>query len=677
MDRNHDEKLDATEFKSNPVPMDMEIKPVIPQAPFLRSFGWVKASPTQYQQGLSTASDEVKAKLEAQHRGVRPNISILNQDEFKLSLPDREFVSSNSAAFALVDEPDKVAFSRAKELALLPDAEAKTRINAEAPELARQLYQKHLNVTPTPQQVELVKKVMEVALEGYGMRTQFTTLSQEAAQLNRAVASVKAGTAPPEGIEVNLSLRYDGSCTIPKEVETVKVTSQNVSEIEYQIQNPTKAFNEGLAKGEFYPAAAHRLATGEYISDDMLGIGGPCNNEDWVRGGKSIGSKEYELLSDSIVTKNAGTSAQITPEEVDAKIGKGGFHAENMRATGFCAVANTREMTNQESQLKEINAEMRKARFNESPFPSSQLGPKIDRPPTLSPFYEKGIGAGADFAGGMISGSWIMLGFLGSIRVLSSVPSDCYTCIRPSVPVPSEQFPASIEPYPKRDEVGAIVRGLTIGPKQGLLVREYPGEEEQAATTECVPPGFLSTDSQGRYYVVNMASNESFGGRIFRYNPTNMKGTRGTLNPFSVEQELVGAVTYFNLNIQLARPAYPVAMTVGPKYQAKDETGKMITTQDLFVANIDVIDGKRQILKVPISLIDTKASVYGPANRHRIVGLPVIESDEFYFTGPSDMEVGPDPNSSVLAITENSVIMLSDESNIFAFYNPYSGKLLN
>jgi hypothetical protein len=400
----------------------------------------------------------------------------------------------------------------------------------------------------------------------------------------------------------------------------------------------------------------------------MLGIGGPCNNEDWVRGGKSIGSKEYELLSDSIVTKNAGTSAQITPEEVDAKIGKGGFHAENMRATGFCAVANTREMTNQESQLKEINAEMRKARFNESPFPSSQLGPKIDRPPTLSPFYEKGIGAGADFAGGMISGSWIMLGFLGSIRVLSSVPSDCYTCIRPSVPVPSEQFPASIEPYPKRDEVGAIVRGLTIGPKQGLLVREYPGEEEQAATTECVPPGFLSTDSQGRYYVVNMASNESFGGRIFRYNPTNMKGTRGTLNPFSVEQELVGAVTYFNLNIQLARPAYPVAMTVGPKYQAKDETGKMITTQDLFVANIDVIDGKRQILKVPISLIDTKASVYGPANRHRIVGLPVIESDEFYFTGPSDMEVGPDPNSSVLAITENSVIMLSDESNIFAFY---------
>jgi hypothetical protein len=245
MDRNHDEKLDATEFKSNPVPMDMEIKPVIPQAPFLRSFGWVKASPTQYQQGLSTASDEVKAKLEAQHRGVRPNISILNQDEFKLSLPDREFVSSNSAAFALVDEPDKVAFSRAKELALLPDAEAKTRINAEAPELARQLYQKHLNVTPTPQQVELVKKVMEVALEGYGMRTQFTTLSQEAAQLNRAVASVKAGTAPPEGIEVNLSLRYDGSCTIPKEVETVKVTSQNVSEIEYQIQNPTKAFNEG------------------------------------------------------------------------------------------------------------------------------------------------------------------------------------------------------------------------------------------------------------------------------------------------------------------------------------------------------------------------------------------------------------------------------------------------
>ena len=117
-------------------------------------------------------------------------------------------------------------------------------------------------------------------------------------------------------------------------------------------------------------------------------------------------------------------------------------------------------------------------------------------------------------------------------------------------------------------------------------------------------------------------------------------------SPLEPQQELVGAVNYFSLVTQLARPAIPVAMTVGPAFKALNETGQEVSTQDLFVANIDIIDGKKRILRVPISLIDTKPSAYGPANRHRIVGQPLFESDDFYFIGPSDMEVGPDPSSS-------------------------------
>ena len=60
MDRNNDGMIDASEFKSNPVPMDMEIKPGFPRSRFLRFFGKIDVSPSQYQQGLNAATGEVR-----------------------------------------------------------------------------------------------------------------------------------------------------------------------------------------------------------------------------------------------------------------------------------------------------------------------------------------------------------------------------------------------------------------------------------------------------------------------------------------------------------------------------------------------------------------------------------------------------------------------------------------
>ena len=110
----------------------------------------------------------------------------------------------------------------------------------------------------------------------------------------------------------------------------------------------------------------------------------------------------------------------------------------------------------------------------------------------------KYVGTFQNFSGGLLTGSWMLLHFLGAVRVLSSEFTEaCFPGIGPSVPLPYEQFPPSFEPYPGADEPNAVILGMRTGPKQGVLRREYPGDHENIATTESVPPGFLSIDTTG------------------------------------------------------------------------------------------------------------------------------------------------------------------------------------
>ena len=120
----------------------------------------------------------------------------------------------------------------------------------------------------------------------------------------------------------------------------------------------------------------------------------------------------------------------------------------------------------------------------------------------------------------------------------------------------------------------------------------------------------------------------------------------------------------------------PVAMVAGPPMNTLDENNRPVQTQDLFVAEADIIDGKKSILQVPVSLTETRQASFSEAsgNRIRIVGQPYVEHEDFKFTGPSDMELGPDPFVVEPQLSENSAVLFSDEDSIFVFYKDLSGR---
>ena len=169
----------------------------------------------------------------------------------------------------------------------------------------------------------------------------------------------------------------------------------------------------------------------------------------------------------------------------------------------------------------------------------------------------------------------------------------------------------------------------------GFLKREYPGEAARVEAADAgFPPAFVAFDKRRRIYVNNANSNGPksyvdeqgetrqvggfFGGRIFRYE--FLPATEGTASTLPLKRELVGSVNHFSLAIQVARPALPVAMTVGPPF-----TTGGVETQDLFVADLDVLDGQPRIVRIPISRIDTHPALYPESERHRIAGEPIEE----------------------------------------------------
>ena len=292
--------------------------------------------------------------------------------------------------------------------------------------------------------------------------------------------------------------------------------------------------------------------------------------------------------------------------------------------------------------------------------------------PTYYPTFNATSGVGLSIVGQLSSVSY----FLSGVQTLRSDFGGCIPFEHSGVPLPTEAFPPTIVPHPDQEEVGAVLRPLRdpIEPKGGLIERQYPLSEPTVSLAEAgFPPAFLTTDIKGRIYADNRNSNARFSGRLFRFTPMQAPGgsaAPGEPVPFTITREFVGTINYYSLSLQFGRPAFPVAMVAGPPFWGLGEGVYPIQTQDLFVADTDVMDGTRRILRVPVSLTDTSPNTFSEAsgNRIRIVGQPWVQSDDFWFTGPSDMEVGPDATSPVPLDSANGVIVLSDEESIFVSF---------
>jgi hypothetical protein len=277
-----------------------------------------------------------------------------------------------------------------------------------------------------------------------------------------------------------------------------------------------------------------------------------------------------------------------------------------------------------------------------------------------------GINIAQDIVGVVADQSEFVALFLGNIRVLKSEFSACLVYDVGEI-VERERFAPSVVPSPNYNDPGAMLRSHASAaePKGGWILREYPGEEQDPASAEAgFPPDFLTADLKGRVYAINMNSTTNFGGRIFRFTPTKGHG---------FDREYVGNVNYYSLAIQYGRPANPVAMCVGPEHRA-DATGipQGMMVQDLCVADYDIAGGGARIVSVPVSSVDRYPGVYGSGDRSHLVGQQVVSSADFQFTGPSDMELGPDPAGGFASWSDNSAVFLSDEQRIFALYQDTS-----
>ena len=280
------------------------------------------------------------------------------------------------------------------------------------------------------------------------------------------------------------------------------------------------------------------------------------------------------------------------------------------------------------------------------------------------------LSKGMDVGGALIAQTDTLILLLNSIRVLSSDFSACHfynnrTSSR-------GDFPPAIQTHPGYFGSVISVKDGPIDPRRnkvydGFLTLRHPGEKDAAKTTSAgFPPIYLALDDENRLITINNNSTALYGGRIFAFEQTG----RG----FNFIRSLIGAINYYSQTIFFARPVEPAAMGIGPVFMGTTTGGATVPTQDLYVAAIDLMDGKNQLKRVPISLADLHPGyAEGGSVTHRIVGQIVSDSPEFKFTGPGDIKAGPNVfDADVTAL--NGTVYMSDEDSIWAiFTRPSSG----
>jgi hypothetical protein len=656
-DRDGSGTLDAHEFqRESTAPREFKISGGVPRTVLSNALGHPYTTPPQYQTALAAENADIDTLVPQAPSRIRENFATLRGEYGRLTPAELDFFAQNLGAFALADDTVQTGIRTAPDTAALPKADADAQIRSQAQTLANDLYQRHLGVMPTAAQVALVEQVLQVQRDIHVGREQIKILAEANSKISAAINEVTSGRAMSVMVEVPFvqanSVQLDSRRTTTITIDTANVAS-------YELDFKTPAF-ESLNQGRFSELVDFHLH-----AYGVLGAASELRGSIVIPGRHNAAGTAEALWKDGLKVSSGAPDA-----ELDTRLNQ---FKQSMSKLETRGLALARKSVQQRQQIQEFVTELRKVRNIGGALPETNLGPRIQRPAGLSPVFEKGIGTGADVAGSVVGGAQTLLEFLESVRVLSSDFSPtCFTTVRPTIPVPTEPFPPSFEPHPVGSEVNTVVRELRTGPRTGFLQREYPGDDANVSPADAgFPPAFLAIDGRGRIYALNSASNERFGGRIFRFAEdyaAAQGAAAGRPVPYALTRELAGSTTYFNLNIQLARPAVPVAMVVGPKFIANDENGFPLFTQDLFMAHVDIIDGEREILRVPVHRIDTIPSVYGPGSafRHQLVGQPIVISDELRLTGPSDMEVGPDVAFGTPQETGDSAIVLSDEGAIFA-----------
>lgn len=653
-------KIPAEHQITDDAPTTAEIKAMLGKMDLLpgEQPGSYKAELAARQQELQARAD---GRVDTTSKGykARTNIVDFHADspfvrgnaEF---LPEIEDFANNTKAFIAADDIILETNLVGKQAQLDGD-------DVVAKQVADKVYQKHFGANATEEQTASVKELVRAQRLKSIAATQALFTGQAQQNLEAVIDDLKSGRLTSGKIVLPMP-SYPSADSTEMHITTIRatVTPTNVDDVLHFLGESVEANrNVTTPIGKSFietTQSSIRQRAANHLSQDA----------------------QNPVLKDTL--KHHGG---FTDEEIDAKFSN---YFSKQKGVGIRGQAIARMTAKNEVELRELIAQMKKR----------QVGPLTIQEPEIDPrsgAIVKGIGAFSNFTGQVLGASSTFLTFLQSAQVLSSDFSEaCFSTPGPATPVPTEQFPPTFEPYPGDDEPSAIIRELRAG-KDGFLQREYPGEDAHvSAFSAGYPPGFVSSDRKGNVYAINMASTEKFGGRIFKFKLKRSEAGEDGFQGIAGDREFVGAVNYFSMEIQVSRPAFPVAMAVGPTYAAAGETGQ-VQTQDLFVANLDLVDGVNRILQVPISLLDTRPNsypvggipVYGKdANgndvlkfhtsvRHRIVGQPVVESEDFRFTGPSDIEVGPDPSSLIPVENEKSAILISDEGIIFAMKKTLAG----
>jgi len=658
-DKNHDGKIDSAEFPNVPnpnrVPSTIETDSGLPEKRVGVAIGKINITPEDYQSRLAGEKIDIKQNVyQAEIEDTRQNLANLRKAQSNLS-DSAQFIKDNEEAFKLNRDIVIQAEQRSKALLTVSGADATTQLKAAAPIVAEEVFQRHYGRSTTPALTKLVEETLltyrEVNMSRANMEAQYDAMKE----VTRAVQKVKTGGSLEETVQVPTRRFFDKFGVL--ETQTLKITPANAAELDVDLRTP--AF-ESFGKGRQSPVVFGLVLFEGAVGD--LAVGGLAEDEIFV-GRKansttpSIGNLNYELVRGGIAAKTG-----LTPAQVEAQLNsmKSDVVEAGIRSQGL-----TQEIQDEEFRLRNLNKLQKLSTPIDFPVGVSRNAPRIERPAGLSPIFERGIGGTVGVGGEILGNASTLVTLIDSIKVLGSEFSEACFATGSAATAPNELFPPPIEAYPRFEQSNAVIRAEKTGAKTGAFVVSYPGVHHvHMAADTGFPPGPFTTDDQGRLYAVNMASAEKFGGRIFRYTiqPSTQRGE------FPLTRELIGAVNYFSMMIQLARPANPVAMTAGPPIIAQNESGAFVNTQDLFVANFDIVDGKKQILKVYTSLADLKPSYYSEAagNRHRIVGQQIILDEQLELTGPSDMVTGPDPDVAEPFTQGNSAILLSDEDTIFA-----------
>jgi hypothetical protein len=690
-DINSDGKLDVNELNLPATPPKQVVYPYPGiDSPPLQNYQTTRSNQTQTQQGLADANQRLSTVVEINGEIHAAQTKLNQLYTEKAQLPDAPTIDQHRPAIELTADVSKEARRLAPELAALEPEDAKIRIDAEAIRITNDVYPNRLGVLPTGAQLDHVTNVLEKHRMGNSIRSGFDNSLRSGQEMLDAIGQVKAGTAPAEGIKVGLPVYdFEDGLVTGREVfrQPITVTAETAAGLELQLtttNTPTNSADELKTRvfRNLFKEQAAQLGPG-HDADPDKGIEARPNSvadtEVPTRGGNTIGSAEYDLLADAMVVQNQGTPNQITLDQAYQNI-EGPTHDEKVRKAEFDIAANAKKITEVETDLKGLNQELLDARYKSTKIqaPSEDFSNEIrkigPRSPGVSRFYEKGINGPVQVLGATLTAGSELANFYHNVTLLTSDPSDCYQIIHAGGTLPSEQFPPGIEPSPNGFEMTAVYREQKDpnNPKGGFIAREFPGEDENSLLLEAgFPPGFLSTDDVGRLYAINLNSTETFGGRIFRYTPVPAPaGPPDTPQPLAFQRDMVGAINYYSLDLQYARPALPVAMTVGPKYPATDKFGLFTTTRDLFVADIDTAGNTKRIIVIPISRLETTHGFDNGQNINRNAGEAIVTSDNFKFTGPSDMEVAYDLASATPIRSSESAMMLSDEDIIWAIFRP-------